>query len=134
MNYLDKKRRKYFRNSRSGDRINRPYLLIRKCLQQFDNNELTFDRLIHELEAVLETFPNSDEKWKEKFKSEWWTLEQVYAVACDRGETTLNPESENLVHETLNNMKELLKDVTQGPIDEAMAITLSQNLSKTIIK
>ena len=134
MNYLDKKRRKDFRNSRSGDRINRPYLLIRKCLQQFDNNELTFDRLIHELEAVLETFPNSDEKWKEKFKSEWWTLEQVYAVACDRGETTLNPESENLVHETLNNMKELLKDVTQGPIDEAMAITLSQNLSKTIIK
>ena len=134
MNYLDKKRRKYFRNSRSGDRINRPYLIIRKCLQQFDNNELTFDRLIHELEAVLETFPNSDEKWKEKFKSEWWTLEQVYAVACDRGETTLNPESENLVHETLNNMKELLKDVTQGPIDEAMAITLSQNLSKTIIK
>ena len=134
MNYLDKKRRKYFRNSRSGDRINRPYLLIRKCLQQFDNNELTLDRLIHELEVLLETFPNSDEKWKEKFKSEWWTLEQVYAVACDRGETTLNPESENLVHETLNNMKELLKDVTQGPIDEAMAITLSQNLSKTIIK
>ena len=134
MNYLDKKRRKYFRNSRSGDRINRPYLLIRKCLQQFDNNELTLDRLIHELEVLLETFPNSDEKWKEKFKSEWWTLEQVYAVACDRGETTLNPESENLVNETLNNMKELLKDVTQGPIDEAMAITLSQNLSKTIIK
>ena len=111
-----------------------PYRLIGEYLQQFDNNELTFDRLIHELEAVLETFPNSDEKWKEKFKSEWWTLEQVYAVACDRGETTLNPESENLVHETLNNMKELLKDVTQGPIDEAMAITLSQNLSKTIIK
>ena len=134
MNYLDKKRRKYFRNSRSGDRINRPYLLIRKCLQQFDNNELTLDRLIHELEVLLETFPNSDEKWKDKFRSEWWTLEQVYAVACDRGETTLNPESENLVHETLNNMKELLKDVTQGPIDEAMAITLSQNLSKTIIK
>ena len=116
------KSRKGFKTSPSGDRINTQYLLIGKCLQQFDNNELTFDRLIHELEAVLETFPNSDEKWKEKFRSEWWTLEQVYAVACDRGETTLNPESENLVHETLNNMKELLKDVTQGPIDEAMAM------------
>jgi hypothetical protein len=73
-----------------------PYRLIGKCLQQFDNNELTLDRLIHELEVLLETFPNSDEKWKEKFRSEWWTLEQVYAVACDRGETTLNPENEKL--------------------------------------
>jgi hypothetical protein len=40
----------------------------------------------------------------DKFRSEWWALEQVYAVACDRGETTLNPESENLIYETLKNM------------------------------
>ena len=134
MNYLDKKRRKDFRNSRSGDRINRPYLLIRKCLQQFDNNELTFDRLIHELEAVLQTFPNSDEKWKEKFRSEWWTLEQVYAVACDRGETTLNPENENLVYETLENMKNLLKEVIQTSPQKTIAKTPDHDLSKTAIK
>ena len=122
------------KKSQKRFKINTQYLLIGKYLQQFDNNELTLDRLISELEVVLATFPNSNEIWKQKFKSEWWTLEQVYAVACDRGETTLNPESENLVHKTLDNMKELLKDVIQGPIDEAMTITLSQNLSKTIIK
>lgn len=70
----------------------------------------------------------------DKFRSEWWTLEQVYAVACDQGETTLNPESENLIYETLKNMKNLLKEVTQGPIDEAIAITLDHHLSKTAIK
>ena len=134
MNYLDKKRRKDFRISRSGDRINRPYLLIRKCLQQFDNNELTFDRLINELEAVLETFPNSDEKWKDKFKNEWWTLEQVYAVACDRGETTLNPENENLVYETLENMKNLLKEVIQTSPKKTIVKTPDHHLSKTAIK
>ena len=134
MNYLDKKRRKDFRNSRSGDRINIQYLLIGKCLQQFDNNELTFDRLISELENILETFPNSDEKWKDKFKSEWWTLEQVYAVACDRGETTLNPESENLVYETLENMKNLLKEVIQTSPKKTIAKTPDHDLSKTAIK
>jgi hypothetical protein len=55
-------------------------------------------------------------------------------VACDRGETTLNSESENLIYETLENMKNLLKEVTQGPIDEAIAITLDHHLSKTAIK
>jgi hypothetical protein len=111
-----------------------PYRLIGKCLQQFDNNELTLDRLIHELEVLLETFPNSDEKWKEKFRSEWWTLEQVYAVACDRGETTLNPENENLVYETLENMKNLLKEVIQTSPQKTIAKTPDHDLSKTAIK
>ncbi len=111
-----------------------PYSLIGKCLQQFDNNELTLDRLIHELEVLLETFPNSDEKWNEKFRSEWWTLEQVYAVACDRGETTLNPESENLVYETLENMKNLLKEVIQTSPKKTIAKTPDHDLSKTAIK
>jgi hypothetical protein len=110
------------KKSQKRFKINTQYLLIGKYLQQFDNNELTLDRLISELEDILETFPNSNEKWKKKFRSEWWTLEQVYAVACDRGETTLNPENENLIYETLENMKNLLKEVTQGPIDEAIAI------------
>lgn len=122
------------KKSQKRFKINTQYLLIRKYLQQFDNNELTLDRLISELEDILETFPNSNEKWKKKFRSEWWTLEQVYAVACDRGETTLNSESENLIYETLENMKNLLKEVTQGPIDEAMAITLDHHLCKTAIK
>ncbi|MFM7438754.1 MAG: hypothetical protein ACKO2V_09145 [Snowella sp.] len=122
------------KKSQKRFKINTQYLLIRKYLQQFDNNELTLDRLISELEDILETFPNSNEKWKKKFRSEWWTLEQVYAVACDRGETTLNSESENLIYETLENMKNLLKEVTQGPIDEAIAITLDHHLSKTAIK
>ena len=119
------KSRKGFKISPSGDRINTQYLLIGKCLQQFDNNELTIDRLISELETFLETFPNSDEKWKEKFKSEWWTLEQVYAVACDQGETTLNPENENLVYETLENMKNLLKEVMKVKSKEATPISPS---------
>jgi len=115
-------------------KINTQYLLIGKYLQQFDSNELTLDRLINELEAVLETFPNSNETWKQKFKSEWWTLEQVYAVACDRGETTLNSESENLVYETLENMKNLLKEVIQASPKKTIAITPDHHLSKTAIK
>ena len=113
------------KKSQKRFKINTQYLLIGKYLQQFDNNELTLDRLISDLETVLETFPNSDEKWKENFRSEWWTLEQVYAVACDRGETTLNPENENLVYETLENMKNLLKEVTKVKSKEATPISPS---------
>lgn len=97
---------------------------MEQYLQQFDNNNLTLDRLINVLDALLETLQNPDEEWKENFRTEWWTLEQIYAVACDRGETKLNLDSQNLVYETIENMKNLLKEVIQIPSKETTSIEI----------
>ncbi|MEB3311259.1 MAG: hypothetical protein VKJ02_13605 [Snowella sp.] len=113
LNLEDAQRNKNQSNQLTAS-INSQYLLIDQYLQQFDENKLPFDRLISVLDALLETLQVSDDEWKEKFRSEWWTLEQVYAVACDRGETTLNIESQNLVCETLDNMKKLLKELSKN--------------------
>jgi hypothetical protein len=87
------------------------YQLMEKYLYQFEQGHLELDRLINVLEALLETLQSPDSTWKENFRSEWWTLEQIYAVACDRKEAYLSQESENLITEAVGNMKSLLKSL-----------------------
>ena len=61
---------------------------------------------------LLEALENSDQEWKDNFRSEWWTLEQVYAVACDRKESHFSSESQALIDETIENIKALLSSRT----------------------
>lgn len=79
-------------------------------ITEFEEGKLGLDQLINALYGLLKSLQTTEEEWIDKFQSEWWTLEQVYAVALDRKETTLNSDSQNLVYETLENMKTLLKD------------------------
>lgn len=80
-------------------------------ITEFEQGRLRLDQLINALYGLLKSLQTTEEEWIDKFQSEWWTLEQVYAVALDRKETTLNSESQNLVDETLENMKILLEDL-----------------------
>lgn len=85
------------------------YQLIEKYLYQFEQGNLKLDRLINVLDALIETFQNADQEWQENLRSEWWTLEQVYAVACDTGEFNFSSETQSLINQTIKNIKSLLK-------------------------
>lgn len=82
---------------------------MEEYLQQFEQGELALHHLIKSLEGLLDVLQNPDLTWKDNFRSEWWTLEEIYAVACDRKEPNLSPESETLINEAVENMKSLLK-------------------------
>ncbi|WNZ26906.1 hypothetical protein HJG54_34215 [Leptolyngbya sp. NK1-12] len=82
--------------------------LLEKCIEEFEAEKLSIHALINRLQRILDNIDNQ-KVWVDAFRSEWWTLEQVYAVARDRGETSLSWESRTLVHEAIHNMKRLLK-------------------------
>lgn len=86
----------------------RQYQLMKDYILMFENGRLTLDELIKDLYGLIQSLHAPEEEWKETFQSEWWTLEQVYAAALDRGEKVLNTESQDLVYETIENMKSLL--------------------------
>ena len=68
------------------------------------------------------TTPLSDatpEEWKEAFQSEWWTLEQVYAVALDRGQDPMSGEGGAMVREATARLRDLLADGAAGPGDRS---------------
>nr|RNJ64595.1 MAG: hypothetical protein EDM05_35665 [Leptolyngbya sp. IPPAS B-1204]RNJ64634.1 MAG: hypothetical protein EDM05_35465 [Leptolyngbya sp. IPPAS B-1204] len=84
--------------------------LIEKYIREFEEERLQIGNLINHLQTVLDAIEENKKEWVDAFRSEWWTLEQVYAVALDRGETSLSWESRTLVHEAIHNMKLLLKE------------------------
>ncbi len=89
----------------------RQYTLMRNFIHEFEQGNLKIAKLIDNLSGLLDCLEQAEEEWRNAFKSEWWTLEQVYAVACYRGEKILTYESEALVYEAIDNMKSLLERV-----------------------
>ena len=75
------------------DSDDRQYQLINSYIKEFEEGKLNLRSLIQTLSGLLESLTTTDPKWKDAFQSEWWTLEQVYAVAIDRGEAKLGLES-----------------------------------------
>ncbi|MBD2095672.1 hypothetical protein H6F90_10950 [Trichocoleus sp. FACHB-591] len=89
----------------------RQYQLMKAFIQDFESGNMTIKTLISSLDGLLSAVEFTDKPSKEALRSEWWTLEQVYAVALDREETELSPESQVLVVETLENIKVLLQQL-----------------------
>lgn len=91
------------------DHDKKQYQLMKDYIAEFEEGKLKLDQLIKVLYGLTKSLQTTEEEWVDEFQSEWWTLEQVYAVALDRKETTLNLDSQNLIYETIENMKNLLK-------------------------
>jgi hypothetical protein len=91
--------------------------LMEEQLSQFESNKIKLPHLISGLKSLRDCLRTIDEDWKKKFTGEWWTLEQVYAVAIDRKKTNLSSEDLTLVKEAIGNLRILVasaKDRSQG--------------------
>lgn len=91
----------------------RQYQLMADRLKGFEKHTISLNRLINDLEALLEVLQAPEEEWKAAFRSEWGILEVVCAVALDRGEKVLSPEGKKWVEEAVENMNQLLKQQLQ---------------------
>src|SRR5436309_3455032 len=88
----------------------RQYELMSVAIQQYEDGTINLPSLVSGLEALLASLEAADRGWVERFRSEWWTLEQVYAVALDRGQTELSAEEEAEIGTAIANMRRLLAD------------------------
>src|SRR5947209_1035695 len=88
----------------------RQYGLMSLALQQYEEGTINLPSLVAGLEALLTSLESADREWIEGFRSEWWTLEQVYAVAIDHGQTEFSAEEEFEIATAIANMRHLLAD------------------------
>jgi hypothetical protein len=87
----------------------RQYELMRQRLEAFEKGAIGLRKLIEDLRSLLEALERPSPNWKEDFRSDWWTLEQVYAVAIDRDQLDPLPaESRALVAEAIRSLKTLV--------------------------
>jgi hypothetical protein len=71
----------------SGDDITpdqRLRALATDVLADYKAGKISLRRLIDDLDTVWDGVTPSD--WSDEFRGHWWTLEQIYATALDRGE------------------------------------------------
>lgn len=91
----------------SQDRDQRSCVLAVNMIVDYKAGKISLKRLVDGLDDVwnyLDVFT-----WSEEFRGRWWTLEQIYAVALDRGELdSLSPESLVALEEAIAGIKSLL--------------------------
>lgn len=80
--------------------------LMKDIIVSYESNKISLASLIDRLRGLLDCLQSVDESWIQSFHDSWFTLEQVYAVALDQGDT-LDNYSE-YIDESISNLKILL--------------------------
>jgi hypothetical protein len=98
----------------------RQYQLMTQCIKGFEISNLDLRVLISSLKGLVDTLQEAEEEWKSSFRSEWWTLEEVYAVASDQGRNHLKEQERELVYEAIDEIKQLLQQVVNDELDKML--------------
>lgn len=97
----------------------RQYQLMVKRLRDFENGVITLASLINDIDALLRSLEEPDEAWVDLFWIKWFSMEEVYSVALDRGDSRLRPEEQSVIKEAVRNLKDLLQQkVVPSPLDD----------------
>lgn len=93
---------------RFSERDCRQLELMKERLFLYERDEIQLRTLIADLDFLIEAFESVDPAWRESLRKEWSILEEVNAVALDRGVTELDLESERLVDGAVHGLFELV--------------------------
>jgi|ERR1700720_639227 len=90
------------------ERDSRQYQLMLDRLSAFERKAIGLPDLVEDLRSLIDAL-SSTNRWAQELLSDWWTLEQVYAVAIDRDQLqSLPQDSEDLVKEAITALRDLL--------------------------
>lgn len=87
--------------------------LMRDALQRYDRSNTVLEKLSHllaHLEALVHVLELVDEHWKFRFLGKLGVLDEVYAVAVDKGRTTLTADDVQLVSRALEEIEKLVSE------------------------
>ncbi|WP_405806207.1 hypothetical protein [Streptomyces sp. NBC_01187] len=80
--------------------------MLRRSIKAYREGSMPLGRLVGDVESIADSM--SESEGREKIRSEWWTLEQVYAVEILDREAGELPESAiNQVTDALQRLDEI---------------------------
>lgn len=92
----------------------RLHLLAATSLTGYRSGAVSLRRLVDDLDAVWNRLLST--RWSEEFRGHWWTLEQIYAVALDRGELEALPaDAKADIEEAVGGLERLLDAWPESP-------------------
>lgn len=86
----------------------RQYNLMIERIHEFKEGKLYLISLIGDLGGLLDVLMLPTEEWKATFRSYWWDLEVMYAVAIDREESLLDSDNQKIIVEAVENLEKMI--------------------------
>lgn len=81
-----------------------------ELLNAFDARDVGLHKIITDLEALLLLLQDTDKAWRNEFHKQWAMLEDVYADALDKGFKQLPPDSQKLVEDAAQRLRQLVQE------------------------
>jgi hypothetical protein len=104
-----------------SDYDQRQFRLMLERLDAFARGRIAIDRLIIDLQGLLNALQMLDPKWKQSFLRHWGHLEEARAVALDREATTLNEREAKVAFDAAMQLRllvlEQIDDIADHPRD-----------------
>jgi hypothetical protein len=82
---------------------------------RYEGAEISLGKLVRDLEALLEALDCIPDTWRESFVIAWGDLEQVHAVALDRGASNLNDQEIRLIGDALKAIRAMVQAALETP-------------------
>jgi hypothetical protein len=92
----------------------RQYRRMLDCIHLFRSKEIGFGKCINNLKALIACLQSPDPELRNILQRKWAVLEEVNAVAEDRGYELIPADHQNLVQSTLDEMETLLGGAVDG--------------------
>lgn len=95
----------------------RQYKRMLDRLEDFEQQKISFERLVDDLEGLLNALEMPDARWKEQFQTYWIRMETARAVALDEGLKEFSPSTLNRIREAAAHLKLLVLEKIDDPAD-----------------
>lgn len=100
-----------------SDYDSRRFRLMLSVLGAFDERAIGLGKAIADLEVLFRSLRDTAEAWTGVFYKQWAILEEIYAVALDRGFSQLPPGDQKLVEGVMRTLRQLVQERIDATAD-----------------
>jgi hypothetical protein len=88
-------------------------------LNVFDRGQIPVDKLINDLEGLLNALQGIEFSWKQTFLRFWGKIEDERAFALSEGSSVLNEQATASVHAAVGQLRLLVLEKIDDPVDRS---------------
>ena len=87
----------------------RQYRLMHQNIEGYQNERLSLNSLVNNLEGLSDSLENPGQVWREEFRTLCNDLEMIHAISLDEGKGELDSIQKEIIVQTLSKLKYLIE-------------------------
>lgn len=87
--------------------------LMKERISEYRDGKIRVDKLLNDLEALLDCLENVSESWKDDFLEAWGIIEVVYASALYNEKKILSDDDMKEIYKGLKDIEDLIQIIEE---------------------